>query len=58
MRIRFSVKRFFLLVIKGCKERLSRIGELFLIGGLLAHIIGFPSRAPFDARRIALAPIS
>jgi hypothetical protein len=48
----------FLLVIKGCKERLSRIGELFLIGGSLAHIIGFPSRAVFDARRIVLALIS
>jgi hypothetical protein len=48
----------FLLIIKACKERLSRIGELFLIGGSLVHIIGFPSRAAFDARRIVLALIS
>jgi hypothetical protein len=32
----------FLLVIVACKERLSGIGQFLLIGGALAHIIGFP----------------
>jgi hypothetical protein len=31
-----------LLIIKACKEGLSGVGELLLIDGALAHIIGFP----------------
>jgi hypothetical protein len=40
-----------LLIIEACEEGLSRISKCFLIGGTLAHIIGFSVHAVDDIDR-------